>query len=233
MIIIKLNIKGEIKFVKSTTFLTDKLYQYLQTVSLREPRVLTDLRTLTAELPGGIMQVSPEQAQFMMLIIELMGAKKILELGVYTGYSSTAMALALPEEGQLIACDITDQFTHFAHETWRKAEVDHKIVFHLMPANELLDLLIKEGNTNTFDFIFIDADKANYDQYYEMSLALIRKGGLIAIDNTLWSGRVADLSQNDMGTLVIRKLNEKLLQDQRISLSLIPIGDGLTLARKK
>lgn len=219
--------------MKNTTFLTDKLYQYLQTVSLREPKVLADLRILTADLPGGIMQVPPEQAQFMMLIIELMGAKKILELGVYTGYSSTAMALALPDDGKLIACDITDQFTRFAYDAWRKAEVDQKIIFHLMPANELLDLLIKKGNSNFFDLIFIDADKANYDDYYEKSLVLIRQGGLIVIDNTLWSGRVADLSQNDMGTMVIRKLNEKLLQDKRISLSLLPIGDGLTLVIKK
>ncbi len=219
--------------MKSTTFLTDNLYHYLQSVSLREPNVLAELRMITADLPGGIMQVPPEQAQLMMLIIELMGAKKILELGVYTGYSSTAMALALPDDGELIACDIADQFTHFARDAWYKAGIDSKIKFHLMPANELLDLLIAERHANTFDFIFIDADKANYDNYYEKSLQLIRPGGLIVIDNTLWSGRVADLSQNDMGTIIIRALNEKLLQDQRISLSLVPIGDGLTLARKK
>ena len=138
--------------MKNTTFLTDKLYHYLQTVSLREPKVLTELRIVTADLPGGIMQIPPEQAQFMMLLIELMGAKKALELGVYTGYSSTAMALALPEDGKLIACDITDQFTHYARDVWHKASVNHKISFYLTPAVKLLDLLITEGNVNSFDF---------------------------------------------------------------------------------
>lgn len=219
--------------MKNTTFLNDQLYRYLQTVSLREPKVLAELREISAELPGGIMQIPPEQAQFMTLLIDLMGAKKALELGVYTGYSSTAIALALPEEGKLIACDITDQFTHYAMDAWQKAGVTDKITLHVMPAATLLGSLIAEGHCNTFDFIFIDADKANYDDYYEKGLKLIRSGGLIVIDNTLWSGRVADVTQNDAGTEVIRKLNHKLHNDQRISLSLVPIGDGLTLARKK
>ncbi len=219
--------------MKNTTFLTEKLYHYLQTVSVREPQVLTELRHITADLTGSIMQVPPEQAQFMCLLIELMGAEKALELGVYTGYSSTAIAMALPENGKLIACDISDQFTHWAKESWSNAEVSHKISFHLLPAVELLDILIDEGNASSFDFIFIDADKANYDIYYEKSLILARTGGLILIDNTLWSGRVVDPHENDIGTQVIRKLNQKLLNDERVSLSLIPIGDGLTLARKK
>ncbi len=219
--------------MKTTTFLNDKLYQYLQAVSVREHPVLTELRKITVDLPGAIMQIPPEQAQFMMMLIELIGAKRTLELGVYTGYSSTAIALALPQDGKLIACDIFDHFTHLAKKSWQDAGVGHKISFHLMAANDLLDELIAEGNANTFDLIFIDADKANYDGYYEKSLVLIRQGGLILIDNTLWSGKVADLSENDMGSQVIRKLNQKLLTDDRISLSLIPIGDGLTLVRKR
>lgn len=218
--------------MKNTTFLNDKLYQYLQSISLREHPVLKELRGITANLTGNIMQVPPEQAQFMTLLIELMGAKKALELGVYTGYSSTAIAMALPKEGQLIACDITDQFSPWASRTWEKAGVKEKIIFHIMPAAELLDKLISEHHAGSFDFIFIDADKANYDLYYEKSLELIRGGGLIIIDNTLWSGKVADPDINDIGTNAIRKLNQKLLTDERISLSLVPIGDGVTLVKK-
>lgn len=223
----------EFRTMKTTTFLTEKLYQYLQAVSVREHPVLTELRKITVDLPGAIMQIPPEQAQFMMLLIELIGAKKALELGVYTGYSSTTIALALPQDGTLIACDIFDHFTHLAKKSWHDAGVSHKITFHLMPANDLLHKLIEEGYANTFDLIFIDADKANYNDYYEKSLILIRQGGLILIDNTLWSGKVADPNENDMGSQVIRKLNQKLLTDERISLSLIPIGDGLTLVKKR
>jgi caffeoyl-CoA O-methyltransferase len=162
-----------------------------------------------------------------------MGVKKILEIGVFMGYSSTAMALALPEEGKLIACDINEDFTAIAKSYWQKAQVDHKITLHLDPALETLDKLILHQEKETFDFIFIDADKSNYDNYYEKSLQLLRKGGLIAIDNVLWYGKVADVNINDNRTQKIRDFNTKLAQDSRIDLSLIPIGDGLTLAMKK
>lgn len=219
--------------MKTTTFLTDKLYQYMQTVSLREHPVLQELRSITASLTGHMMQVPPEQAQFMALLIELIGAKKALELGVYTGYSSTAIALALPADGQLIACDISDQFSPWAQRTWEKAGVSSKIHFHITAAEQLLNSLLEKGQANSFDFIFIDADKINYDLYYEKCLLLVRQGGLIIIDNTFWSGRVADTTDNDAATEAIRQLNKKILMDQRVSLSLVPIGDGVTLVRKK
>jgi caffeoyl-CoA O-methyltransferase len=168
----------------------------------------------------------------MALLIQLIGAKKTLEVGVFTGYSSLSVALALPEDGKVIACDVSEEYTSIARRYWEKAEVTHKIDLHIAPAIQTLDRLLAEGQANTFDFAFIDADKENYDGYYERSLQLVRKGGLIAIDNVLWSGRVIDPEFQDADTLAIRALNEKLHQDQRISLSLLPVSDGLTLALK-
>ncbi|BAT54704.1 O-methyltransferase, family 3 [Nostoc sp. NIES-3756] len=208
------------------------LYDYLLSISLREPEILTQLRNQTAQHPVGRMQIAPEQGQFMALLVQLIGAKKTLEVGVFTGYSALIVALALPPEGKVVACDISAEFTAIAQRYWQQAKVAHKIDLHLAPALETLDKLLAAGEAETFDFAFIDADKSNYDNYYERSLQLIRPGGLIAIDNVLWSGRVADPQVQDNRTKKIRAFNEKLLQDQRISLSLVPIGDGLTLARK-
>ncbi|MBD2502074.1 class I SAM-dependent methyltransferase [Anabaena azotica] len=216
-----------------TLGLPANLYDYLLAISLREPEVLTQLRQQTAQLPVGRMQIAPEQGQFMALLVQLIGAKKTLEVGVFTGYSSLIVALALPADGKVVACDISAEFTSIAQLYWQQAQVAHKIDLHLAPALETLDKLLAAGEAETFDFAFIDADKSNYDNYYERSLQLIRPGGLIAIDNVLWSGRVADPQVQDNRTKKIRAFNEKLFQDQRISLSLVPIGDGLTLARKK
>jgi predicted O-methyltransferase YrrM len=180
----------------------------------------------------AIMQIAPEQGQFMALLVKLIRAKKCLEIGVFTGYSSLAVALALPEDGQLIACDISEEYTTIAQKYWQKAGINHKIKLHIAPALETLDQLILAGETNSFDFVFIDADKSNYKNYYEKSLQLVRSGGLIVIDNVLWSGKVADPEIQDNRTNKIRQFNQELHQDKRISLSLVPIADGLTLALK-
>ena len=215
-----------------TLNLTPEVYQYLLSVSLRESEILQKIRMESRSHPMAKMQISPEQAQFMTLLIKLMGAKKVLEIGVFLGYSSTAMALALPEDGKLIACDNNAEFTNIACGYWQKAGLQNKINLRLAPAIETLDNLIAEGESNSFDFVFIDADKSNYYNYYEKSLQLVRSGGLITVDNVLWSGRVADKEVNDNRTHKIRAFNEKLANDDRIDLSLLPIGDGLTLARK-
>jgi predicted O-methyltransferase YrrM len=210
-----------------------QLYNYLLSVSLREPEILSQLREETAQHPMAMMQIAPEQGQFMALLVQLMGAKKNLEVGVFTGYSSLAVALALPPEGRVVACDVSEEFTAIALRYWQAAGVSDKIDLHIAPAMETLDQLLAAGEAETFDFAFIDADKSNYDGYYERSLQLVRPGGLILIDNVLWSGRVADTEVQDNRTTKIRALNEKLHQDERINLSLIPIADGLTLAHKK
>ena len=216
-----------------TLNLSSQLYQYLLSVSLREAPILEEIRTKSSSHPMAKMQISPEQAQFMALLLKLMGAKKVLEIGVFLGYSSTAMALALPEDGTLIACDSNAEFTRVASSYWQKANLEGKIYLKLAPALDSLDELIAEGQSNSFDFVFIDADKSNYINYYEKSLQLLRQGGLIAIDNVLWYGRVADEEVTDNRTKKIRAFNQKLAQDDRIDISLLPIGDGLTLARKK
>jgi predicted O-methyltransferase YrrM len=212
--------------------LDHQLYNYLLSTSLREPEILQELRQETASHPGGVMQISPEQGQFMALLVQLMGAKKTLEVGVFTGYSSLCIALALPVDGQIIACDISAESTAIAQRYWQKAGVSDKISLQLAPALTTLDNLLANGQGGTFDFAFIDADKQNYDGYYERSLQLVRPGGLIAIDNVLWSGKVADLQIKDNTTQAIRNFNQKLHNDKRITLSVLPIGDGLTLAIK-
>lgn len=216
-----------------TLNLTDQLYQYLLATSLREPDVLKELREETAKLPQAIMQISPEQGQLMRLLIELMNAKKTIEVGVFTGYSSLSVALALPNDGELIACDVSDQFTKMARKFWEKAGVAHKIKLHLQPALKTLDELIQQKQHNTFDFAFIDADKQNYLNYYEKLLELIRPGGLIAVDNTLWDGDVAKPEVQDASTIAMRAFNQRVHHDERVSISLVPIGDGLTLLRKR
>jgi predicted O-methyltransferase YrrM len=216
-----------------TLGLDDRLYDYLKSVSLHESDILAQLRQETAQHPMGRMQIAPEQGQFMALLVKLMGAKKTLEVGVFTGYSSLVVALALPADGKLVACDVSHEYTAIARRYWQDAGVADKIDLHVAPALETLDRLIENGEAETFDLAFIDADKSNYTHYYERSLALVRPGGLIAIDNVLWSGRVADSQAQDKQTQAIRAFNQVLHADDRIFLSLVPIADGLTLALKK
>ena len=216
-----------------TLDLTDALYDYLLSVSLRESDALAQLRQETAGHVMSQMQIAPEQGQFMALLLRLMGAKKVLEIGVFTGYSSLCMASVLPDDGQLIACDVSEDYTAIARRYWQLAGVEHKIDLRIAPALETLDALLADGQADTFDFAFIDADKSNYPHYYERSLQLVRPGGLIALDNVLWSGRVADPNETQKRTQRLRDLNQALHTDDRIELSLIPIADGLTLALKK
>ena len=216
-----------------TIVLNDALYEYLLSVSLREPDVLCRLREETAKMPQHNMQISPEQGQFMALLVELTGARKCLEVGTFTGYSTLSLALALPEDGQIVACDISKEFTSRAKPYWQEAGVAGKIDLRLGPALETLDALIADGESGAFDFAFIDADKANYQGYFQRALDLIRRGGLILVDNVLWSGAVVDPARDDEDTEAIRAFNQACAGDPRISLSLVPIGDGLTLARKR
>lgn len=213
--------------------LTDSLHEYLLSVSLREPELLARLRHETAGLPESRMQIGPEQGQFMAFLLRLMGAKRCLEIGVFTGYSSLIAALALPEDGSIVACDVSEEWTSIARRYWREAGVEEKIDLRLGPALESLDGLVASGDSGCFDFAFIDADKESYLAYYERVLPLLRTGGLIAVDNTLWSGRVVDPEVADADTLALRHFNDALFHDERVDLSLVPIGDGLTLARKR
>ncbi len=212
--------------------MTDKLLDYMKSVSVREPAILRNLREETALLPNAGMQVPPEHGQFLALLIQLMGARRTLEIGVFTGYSSLAVALALPNDGRILACDVSEEYTSVARRYWKEAGVDHMIELRIGPALETLQGLLAQQQ-GQFDFAFIDADKANYDGYYECALKLVRAGGLIAIDNVLWHGKVIDAEVNDADTLAIRALNKKLLGDSRVSLSMIPISDGLTLLLKR
>ncbi len=216
-----------------TITLDDNLYEYMNSVSLREPDVLRRLREETAALPMHIMQISPEQGQFMGLLVELIGARKCLEIGTFTGYSALSVACRLPDDGVLVACDISEDFTDRAKPFWEEAGVAGKIDLRIGPALDTLDGLIADGETGTFDFAFIDADKVNYLGYFQRAFDLTRQGGLICIDKVLWSGAVADPSRNDEDTEAIRAFNTALSTDARISLSMLPIGDGLTLACKR
>lgn len=210
-----------------------ELAAYIRRVSLREPDVLSRLREETASHPRVSMQISPEQGQFLALLIHMLGARRTLEIGVFTGYSSLVVALALPEDGRVIACDVSEEYTSVARRYWREAGVEGKIDLRLRPALETLNNLIALGQAGSFDFAFIDADKENYGNYYERCLTLVRPGGLIAVDNVLWSGRVIDAADEDADTRAIRAFNQKLLADERVWLSLLPIRDGVTLAVKK
>jgi caffeoyl-CoA O-methyltransferase len=218
---------------RKTLNVTDELYDYLLRVSLREPEILSRLREETAGIPGAQMQISPEQGQFMRFLTEVHGTRRAIEVGVFTGYSSLSVALAMPPDGRLIACDVSEQWTGVASRYWREAGVSDRIELRLGPAMATLDGLLAAGQAGTFDFAFVDADKEGYVGYYERCLELLRPGGIVAFDNTLWSGSVADPTNQSDGTVAIRRLNEKLLADQRISLSLLPVGDGLSLARKR
>jgi caffeoyl-CoA O-methyltransferase len=201
-------------------------------VTLREPEALRRLRESTEDHPHASMQTSPEQGQFLNLLVRVVGARNTLEVGVFLGYSSTWVALALPPDGRIIACDVSEEYTARARQTWRESGVEHMIDLRIAPALETLDGLIAQGRAGEFDFAFIDADKGNYANYYERVLTLVRRGGLIAVDNVLWNGRVADETEHDPDTDAIRAFNLKLRDDKRIALSLVPLGDGLTLACK-
>jgi predicted O-methyltransferase YrrM len=213
--------------------MTDALYAYLLEHSLREHPVLRELREETAKLPMARMQVAPDQGQFLGLLARLVGAKRCLEIGVFTGYSSLAVAMALPEDGTILALDVSEEWTAIARRHWRKAGVEHKIELRIGKALSTLDTLVSGRESGGYEFAFIDADKANYLAYYERCLALVRRGGLIAVDNTLWSGRVADPANREADTVALRAFNEALHHDERIDLSLLPVGDGVTLARKR
>ena len=216
-----------------TISLTDPVYDYLLDVSSREPPVLRALREETWRMSQRSMQIAPEQGQFMALMARLAGAKRCIEIGVFTGYSSLVTALALPADGRIVACDVSEEWTSVARRYWQAAGVAHKIELHLAPATATLDGLLARGQAGTFDFAFIDADKASYLGYYERTLALLRVGGLVVVDNTLWSGKVADMEVNDEDTVALRHFNEVLHRDERVDLSMLPLGDGLTLARKR
>jgi predicted O-methyltransferase YrrM len=214
--------------------LTDEVADYLRSVAVREPDVLARLREEPQSgVRAAIMQITPEQGAFMAMLVRMIGAKKTLEVGVYTGYSSLSVALALPEDGRITACDTSEEWTAIAQRYWKEAGVEHKIDLHLRPAVETLDELIANGASGTYDFSFIDADKTGYDAYYERSLTLLRPGGMIGIDNVLWSGQVVDQADTSESTAAIRAINRKVHGDQRIDVCMLPIGDGLTLARKR
>lgn len=213
--------------------LDDALYDYLVENSLRESDVMRRLREETAALPGSGMQIAPEQGQFMALLVQLMGARRCLEVGTFTGYSALAVAAVLPADGRLVACDVNPETTAVARRYWREAGLAEKIDLRLAPALQTLDGLLAEGAAGSFDFAFIDADKTNYDGYYERALALLRSGGLVAVDNVLWDGAVINSSARDPDTEAIRALNAKIASDQRVSCSMLPLGDGLTLAFKR
>jgi predicted O-methyltransferase YrrM len=215
-----------------TIVLDDSIYTYLLSASLREHPEQTALREATHGMPGAHMQISPEQGQFMQLLVKLLGARRTLEVGTYTGYSALSVALALPPYGHLLACDVSAEYTAVGLPFWRRAGVADRIELVLGPGLATLDGRLAAGQEGTYDFAFIDADKASYDGYFERCLALLRPGGLIAIDNVLWSGRVAHPAV-DPDTAAIQRLNAKLLGDDRVDLSMVPIGDGLTLARKR
>jgi len=216
-----------------TINLTDRVYKYLVDNSVRDQPVLKALRAETAKLPLSMMQISAEQGQFMALLVQLIGARRTIEVGTFTGYSALVVAQALPRNGKVIACDVSEEFTSVGRRYWAKAKVDKKIDLRLGPGKQTLDKLLADGEAGRFDFAFIDADKNNYGAYYERCLKLVRQGGVIAIDNVLWGGEVANPKAKDKDTTAIRALNKKLRGDRRVDISMVPIGDGLTLARKR
>jgi predicted O-methyltransferase YrrM len=219
--------------MSTRTLLADTaLYDYLLQHSLREHAELTALRELTRRHPYGGMQISPEQGQFMALLVKLMGARRAIEVGVFTGYSALSVALALPDDGRLLACDISDKDVKTAIPHWQRAGVAHKIDLQIAPAAETLAARIGAGEAGAYDFMFIDADKTGYDGYFEQGLVLLRAGGLVVIDNTLWGGAVARPADSE-DTAALQALNDKLHRDERVDLVLLPFSDGVTLARKR
>lgn len=216
-----------------TINLTDALYGYLLEMGLREPEVLRLLREATEAEELSVMRSAPEQGQFMAMLIRLTGARRVIEVGTYTGYATLWMALSLPDDGQIITCDISERWSFVARRFWEQAGVQERVALHLRPALQTLDELLERGEAASFDFAFIDADKENYGPYYEHCLQLIRPGGLIVIDNVLWGGSVIDDAKHDSATEAIRSFNRKLKEDQRIDLVMLPVADGMTLALKR
>jgi len=216
---------------KGSIGLSDELNAYLIAVGAREPEVLGRLREETAGMPQAGMQIAVEQGALLSMLVKLLGARRVLEVGTFTGYSSTAMALALPADGRIVCCDVSKEFTDVARRTWAAAGIEDRVDLRLAPALETLDALLAEGKAGTFDLAFIDADKTNYRGYVEGALLLVRSGGLIAVDNVLWSGRVIDPDETDEDTQAIRDLNADLATDERVDIAMIPIADGLTLLR--
>lgn len=214
-----------------TLSIDDRMYEYLLSEFVDESDLLGRLREETLGVEWSVMQISPEQGQFMSLLVRLVNAKRAIEIGTYTGYSSICIASALPDDGELICCDDSEEWTEVARKYWVLAGLQDRISLHVQDASKTL-LKLLEKDAGTFDFIFIDADKQNYERYYEQSLELLRKGGLLAVDNTLWSGKVADPENTEPGTCAIRRFNEKIKNDSRVIKSLVPIGDGLTLIYK-
>ena len=215
-----------------TIRMNDSIDAYLRGVSVRETDVQRRLREETAALVQAGMQICPEQGQFMRMLTGLVGARRAIEVGVFTGYSALCVALALPADGELVACDVNEEWTAIARRYWSEAGVASKIRLHLAPADRTLDALVREGRSGEFDMAFIDADKTSYDLYYERCLELLRPGGLVLVDNVLWSGAVADESDRSEDTVALRAFNAKLGDDARIDLCMLPVGDGLTIARK-
>lgn len=213
--------------------LSDELHEYLLSVSLRESDVMRELREETAEHPKSQMQVAPEQAQLFQLLVKLIGARRALEVGVFTGYSALAVARVLPSTGTLVACDVSEEYTRVARRYWAEAGVADRIDLRIAPAAETLSALLDAGEAGTFDFSFIDADKEQYDTYYEKSLELLRPGGVIALDNVFRDGRVTDPDIDDESVRAIQRLNEKIHDDERVEISMLPLADGLTLAMKR
>jgi len=216
-----------------TMGISDDLAAYVVKVGTREPDVLARLREETAAIPQHNMQIAPEQGAFLALLVELIGARRCIEVGTFTGYSSTAVALALPDDGQIVCCDVSEEWTALARTYWNEAGVADKIDLRVAPAAETLDQLLGAGENDVYDFAFVDADKAGYDGYYERLLRLVRPGGLIALDNTLWGGEVLDEDTDDRDTRALRALNAKLAYDERVTLCLLPVADGVTLARRR
>lgn len=216
-----------------TIGISDELAAYVVKVGTREPDVLARLREETSAIPQHGMQIAPEQGAFLAILVELTGARRCIEVGTFTGYSSTAVALALPDDGHLVCCDVSEEWTSLARKYWAEAGVAGKIDLRIAPAAETLDQLLADGEESTYDFAFVDADKSGYDRYYERLMRLVRPGGLIAFDNTLWSGRVLEQNSEDEDTRALQALNTKLADDERITLCLLPLADGVTLARRR
>lgn len=213
--------------------MSPELREYMLSVSLRETGLLKDLRTETGKMRNSNMQISPEQGQLLNFLVKLIGARRTLEVGVFTGYSSLWTAMALPDDGKLLACDVSREWTDIAWSYWRRAGVEHKVDLRLGPALQTLETLVEDGDVDAFDFAFIDADKENYGEYYELCLRLLRSGGLMALDNVFRHGRVIDREALDSGTTAIRELNRRIAVDDRVDVSILPVSDGLTLARKR
>ncbi|MGH8683532.1 MAG: class I SAM-dependent methyltransferase [Burkholderiales bacterium] len=218
---------------RRTWGIDEKVRRYLLDHSLREPPAAAELRAATAKLPNAGMQISPEQGQLMALLVHAIGAKRAIEIGTFTGYSALWVAIALPADGRLVCCDVSAEWTAIGQKFWAKAGVASKIDLRIAPALQTLDGLLAAGQGGAYDFAFIDADKTGYDAYYERCLQLLRRGGMIAIDNVLWGGSVADPKKRNADTLALRALNKKIHRDERVAMSMLPVGDGVTLALKR